>query len=91
MSHTKNEQALKPDGVEDEPKSSGLKSYMRIFSYADKTSWILNSVAFAAAIAAGSTIPLMNLLFGKFVTTFNNFAIGVGSPGYLRREVSKYS
>ncbi|RHZ55587.1 hypothetical protein CDV55_103963 [Aspergillus turcosus] len=79
-------QELKPDG-----KPSGFKSYMRIFNYADRTSWILYSVAVVAAIAAGSALPLMDLIFGKFVTTFNNFALGEVGPHDYMREVSKYA
>ncbi|RYP43462.1 hypothetical protein DL770_011677 [Monosporascus sp. CRB-9-2] len=78
-------------GAEDRPKPSGFKSYRRIFNYADRTSWILYSVAFAAAITAGSALPLMDLVFGKFVTTFNNFAIGAVSPDDYMSEVSRYS
>ncbi|RYP32537.1 hypothetical protein DL767_005149 [Monosporascus sp. MG133] len=78
-------------GAEDRPKPSGFKSYMRIFNYADRTSWTLYSVAFSAAIVAGSALPLMDLVFGKFVTTFNNFAIGAVSPGDYMSEVSRYS
>lgn len=71
--------------------ASSFKSYRRIFAYADQESWVLYSVAFAAAVAAGSALPLMNLVFGKFVTAFNNFALGKLSPEDYRREVSRYS
>ncbi|PKX96023.1 ABC transporter ATP-binding protein [Aspergillus novofumigatus IBT 16806] len=64
---------------------------MRIFSYADRTSWILYSAAIAAAVAAGTALPLMDLIFGKFVTTFNNFALGAVGPDDYMREVSKYA
>ncbi|KAF7553108.1 hypothetical protein G7Z17_g3861 [Cylindrodendrum hubeiense] len=77
--------------AEDGPNPSGFKSYMRIFKFADRTSWILYSVAFAAAIAAGAALPLMDLVFGKFVMTFNNFAIGAVSPDDYMTEVSRYS
>ncbi len=91
MSDMEKNQELKLEGTKDEPKPSGFKSYMRIFDYADRTSWILYSVAFAAAIAAGTALPLMDLVFGKFVTTFNNFAIGVIGPDDYMRDVSKYA
>ena len=80
-----------PAGTEVEPNPSGFKSYMRILRYADRTSCILYSVALAAAIVAGAALPLMDLVFGKFVTTFNNFAMGVVGPDDYMREVSKYS
>jgi ATP-binding cassette subfamily B (MDR/TAP) protein 1 len=91
MSDMEKNKELKTDGPEDAPKPSGFKSYMRIFSYGDRTSWILYSVAIVAAIAAGSALPLMDLIFGKFVTTFNNFALGALGPDDYMREVSKYA
>jgi ATP-binding cassette subfamily B (MDR/TAP) protein 1 len=33
--------------------------YQRIFKYADRTSWTLNVIAFIAAVAAGTLLPLM--------------------------------
>ncbi|KAH1862680.1 hypothetical protein KXW42_006259 [Aspergillus fumigatus] len=84
-------QELRPDEVEEAPKPSGFRSYMRIFNYADRTSRILYAIAMVAAIAAGSALPLMDLVFGKFVTTFNKFALGTVGPDDYMREVSKYA
>jgi ATP-binding cassette subfamily B (MDR/TAP) protein 1 len=71
-----------------------LKSLMRqkrVFKYADRKSWALNIVAFISAIAAGVLLPLMNLVFGKFVTTATGFATGVTTPAQYRSEVNKYT
>ncbi|KAF2676906.1 P-loop containing nucleoside triphosphate hydrolase protein [Lentithecium fluviatile CBS 122367] len=78
---------------ETKPKEAkgGMGSYLRIFKYADRMSWILNIIAFVAAIASGTLLPLMNLLFGKFVTTFTRFATGDFSPAQYRSEVNKYT
>jgi ATP-binding cassette subfamily B (MDR/TAP) protein 1 len=62
-----------------------------VFSYADQRSWILNIVAFFAAIGAGAVLPLMDLIFGKFVTTFVRFSTGVLTPAQYRSEVNKYT
>lgn len=70
---------------------SGFKSYVRIFSYADRSSWILFSASCAAAIASGAALPLMDFVFGKFVTTFNNFAIGLVTKDEYMAQVSEYS
>ncbi len=51
----------------------------------------MNAVALACMIASGTLLPLMDLIFGKFVTVFNNFAIGAVSPGAFRDEVNKYT
>ncbi|KAF3048321.1 hypothetical protein E8E12_011686 [Didymella heteroderae] len=70
---------------------SGMGPYLRVFRYADKTSWLLNGVAFIAAIAAGTLLPLMDLVFGKFVTAFNGFAVGTIGPAEYRSQVNKYT
>jgi len=49
----------------------------------------MNGVAAAAAVASGTMLPLMDIVFGKFVTVFNDFTIGVLSPEDYRKEVNK--
>ena len=78
------------DAAPEEAKG-GMSGYWRVFRYADRTAWILNIVAFVAAIAAGTLLPLMDLVFGKFVTAFNGFAIGAISPAEYRSQVNKYT
>jgi ATP-binding cassette subfamily B (MDR/TAP) protein 1 len=62
-----------------------------VFRYADGTSWTLNIVAFVAAIAAGTLLPLMDLIFGKFVTSFVGFGTGAITSSQYRSEVNKYT
>ncbi|KAF2635489.1 P-loop containing nucleoside triphosphate hydrolase protein [Massarina eburnea CBS 473.64] len=71
--------------------SGGMASYLRVFTYADRTSWTLNVIAFIAAIASGAILPLMDLIFGKFVTTFTRFATGAITPVQYRSEINKYT
>ncbi|KAH7371427.1 P-loop containing nucleoside triphosphate hydrolase protein [Pyrenochaeta sp. MPI-SDFR-AT-0127] len=80
----------KGDAASNEAKG-GMGGYIRAFKYADRKSWTLNIVAFIAAIAAGTLLPLMDLIFGKFVTTFTGFATGVTTPAQYRSEVNKYT
>jgi hypothetical protein len=61
----------------------------RVFKYADRNGWLLMIVAFVAAVAAGTLLPLMDLIFGKFVTTFTGFATGTITPAQYRSEVNK--
>jgi ATP-binding cassette subfamily B (MDR/TAP) protein 1 len=51
----------------------------------------MNGIAFACMIASGTLLPLMDLLFGKFVTVFNRFAIGLLSPEEYRKQVDYYT
>jgi ATP-binding cassette subfamily B (MDR/TAP) protein 1 len=62
-----------------------------VFTYNDKLGWSLNIVAVLCSIASGTTLPLMDIVFGKFVDVFNDFAVGDLSPAGYRREVSKYT
>jgi ATP-binding cassette subfamily B (MDR/TAP) protein 1 len=50
----------------------------------------MNTIAFICMIAAGTALPLMDLIFGKFVNVFTDFATGKLSPGGYRDEVAKY-
>ncbi|KAF1988995.1 multidrug resistance protein 1 [Aulographum hederae CBS 113979] len=69
----------------------GLKSYFRVFHYADRISWTLNVIAFLAAIGAGTLLPLMDLFFGKFVTSFTNFGSASISPEQFRSRFNEYT
>ncbi|KAF2472791.1 multidrug resistance protein 1 [Lindgomyces ingoldianus] len=82
---------VQDDDVKPKEAQGGMKSYRRVFAYADGISWTLNIIAFVAAIAAGTLLPLMDLIFGKFVTTFTRFALGIISPAKYRSEVNKYT
>ncbi|KAH7112747.1 hypothetical protein B0J13DRAFT_657575 [Dactylonectria estremocensis] len=74
----------------DEKKDSGFKYYLRVFTYNDLRGWILNVVAFVAMIAAGTLLPIMDIIFGKFINAFNDFVNGKLSPAGYRSEVGKY-
>jgi ATP-binding cassette subfamily B (MDR/TAP) protein 1 len=41
-------------------------------------------------VAAGTILPLMDLVFGKFINVFTDFSTGKLSPAGYRSEVSKY-
>ncbi|CAI6230575.1 unnamed protein product [Periconia digitata] len=87
------EAIVQSDGNEkSEPQDGGgLGNYIRVFRYADATSWTLNVIAFVAAIASGAILPLMNLVFGRFVTIFTQFAVGDVTPAQYRSEINKYT
>ncbi|GMG04861.1 unnamed protein product [Aspergillus oryzae] len=48
--------------------AGGLRSYIKIFSYADTVGWVLNVLALIGAIGAGSALPLMDSLRIAFLT-----------------------
>lgn len=50
---------------------------------------MLNAIALVAAIGAGVPLPLMDLLFGAFVTTFVEFSQGTRSASNFMNEVER--
>ncbi|KAK5208744.1 hypothetical protein LTR41_005973 [Exophiala xenobiotica] len=78
-----------PPSGEKEPEGS-IKDYLRIFRYADKYDWILNSVAISCAIASGAALPLMTLIFGSFTNKFNGYSTGNGSPEAFKNQVDSF-
>ncbi|KID98618.1 ATP-binding cassette multidrug transport protein ATRC, partial [Metarhizium majus ARSEF 297] len=62
--------------------------YMRIFTYAGRTEYIILGVAAFAAIASGAAIALQNLVFGRFVTVLTDFTSGKSTGADMRRDSS---
>ncbi|KEF60057.1 uncharacterized protein A1O9_04907 [Exophiala aquamarina CBS 119918] len=71
-------------------KEGSIKDYIRVFHYCDKYDWILNGIAFSCAIASGSSLPLMTLIFGSFTNKFNEFGSGGSSPAEFRDDVDSF-
>ncbi|PHH90831.1 hypothetical protein CDD83_2543 [Cordyceps sp. RAO-2017] len=78
-------------GDEGGEQGSSFKYLLRVFAYNDAKGWLMNAVALVCIIASGTALPLMDLVFGKFVNTFNDFATGKLSPAGYRAEVSRSS
>ena len=41
-------------------------------------------------ICAGTLLPIMDIVFGKFINVFNDFVSGELSPAGYRKEIAKY-
>ncbi|KAG8413823.1 hypothetical protein J3458_012314 [Metarhizium acridum] len=87
------EEADQPDVKLDKQAtgSSSFTSFLRVFTYNDKLGWLLNVIACLGMIGAGVVLPLMDVVFGKFVNTFNNFVTGKLSPDGYMDEVSHFT
>ncbi|KAH6894643.1 P-loop containing nucleoside triphosphate hydrolase protein [Thelonectria olida] len=72
----------------DEPSGNG---FFRVFTYNDTVGWISTSIALVCIVASGVLLPLMNLVFGKFVTVFNGFNTGEKTPHEFRKDVNHYT
>ncbi|KAG6036745.1 hypothetical protein E4U41_005495 [Claviceps citrina] len=72
-------------------RASGVISFLRVFGYNDNLGWILNMVACLAMIGAGAALPLMDVIFGGFVTVFNDFVGGKLSPDDFMAKVGHFT
>lgn len=92
LSETEKETSPPSSQPQEEKKQAegSFKDYLRIFSYADKYDWCLNTLALVASIGAGTALPLTTLIFGQFVTKFNAFGSGQSSPDVFRSDVSHF-
>ena len=54
-------------------REAGAADYFRVFTYATKRDFALMATAALASIGAGTTMPLMNVVFGRLVGDFNNY------------------
>ena len=59
--------------------------------YNDKIGWITNAIALICMITAGVLFPLMNLLFGKLVTVFNDLITGPKTADSFRSVINHYT
>ncbi|KAK7419742.1 hypothetical protein QQX98_003114 [Neonectria punicea] len=71
-------------------ESSG-NGFFRVFTYNDTIGWISTSIALVCMVASGVLLPLMNLVFGKFVTVFNDFNTGAKTPEEFRKDINHYT
>ncbi|PSK56469.1 Leptomycin B resistance protein pmd1 [Elsinoe australis] len=67
----------------------GLGAYFRIFRYADRLDCVLYAIAFIGAIIVGAALPLMTLIFGSSTSTFNDYAVGRGSPQQFQENTDR--
>ncbi|OTA87182.1 hypothetical protein M434DRAFT_81536 [Hypoxylon sp. CO27-5] len=79
------------DNKTEGPGSASFKSYLRIFTYADPLSWTLNVIALMATIGTGASMPLLDFILGKTVTTFNDFQTDSVDPAKFRSDVAKWA
>ncbi|GKT49827.1 ABC transporter BEA3 [Colletotrichum spaethianum] len=54
-------------------REPGFKDYVRVFSYATKWDIVIYFFASIASIGAGTTLPLMNIVFGSLAGQFTDY------------------
>ncbi|KAI1909044.1 multidrug-resistance transporter mdr5 [Ophidiomyces ophidiicola] len=76
-------------GKEDDESSGGFGAFLKLWTWCTPIDIVLRTCGFLAAIGSGTTLPLMTIVFGKFVDEFNDYGKGTVSPEQLRRSISK--
>ncbi|KAH6690446.1 multidrug resistance protein [Plectosphaerella plurivora] len=61
-------------------REPNFKDYIRVFTYATKWDLVVYVLASIASIGAGTTMPLMNVVFGQLVGEFTDFFSGPTTP-----------
>ncbi|TWU71353.1 hypothetical protein ED733_002989 [Metarhizium rileyi] len=79
------------ENIEKTDRRSSFKSFLRVFTYNDRLGWCLNAIASLGMIGSGVALPLMDIVFGQFINTFNDFATGKLSPNGYMDEISRYT
>ncbi|KAK4162105.1 putative ABC multidrug transporter [Cladorrhinum sp. PSN259] len=54
-------------------REAQFSDYLRVFTYGNKWDYLMMAVAAIASIGAGTTMPLMNIVFGRLVADFNDY------------------
>ncbi|EAQ93388.1 hypothetical protein CHGG_01623 [Chaetomium globosum CBS 148.51] len=66
--------------------------YFRVFTYAKKWDFVLMAAAALASIGAGTTLPLMNVVFGRLVGDFNSyFSPNAQEADEFSRQINRMS
>lgn len=68
-------------------REPNFKDYIRVFTYGTKMDMVVYVVASLASIGAGTTLPLMNVIFGQLVGQFTGYFAPV--PTTTRAEFER--
>jgi ATP-binding cassette, subfamily B (MDR/TAP), member 1 len=77
------------EACDEKPTLSPGKAYFKLWTYASPLDMFLRLFGTAAILAAGTTLPLMTIIFGSFVNEFNGWGTGSTSPEAFRAAVNK--
>ncbi|KJK88325.1 Multidrug resistance protein [Metarhizium anisopliae BRIP 53284] len=77
-----------PDESNPRPeRTATFNDYLRVFKYASKWDFLAYAAGVLASIGAGIPLPLMNVVFGKFVGNFSSFSnFNAGGAGITKAE-----
>ena len=81
------------DAVKARPEREATAAdYFRVFTYATKWDFVLMATAAIASIGAGTTMPLMNIVFGRQVGNFNTFGTpSAQTPEEFSAQINRMS
>ena len=56
-------------------KKVPISNYWRVLSFGDRNDHLVLLLALGSALGSGVALPLMNIVFGRLVSSFNNYFI----------------
>ncbi|KAF5019025.1 hypothetical protein F66182_8975 [Fusarium sp. NRRL 66182] len=72
VQHT-NEEKTKAEAKIRPERTANFNDYLRVFTYAKKWDFLAYVLGILSCIGAGTTLPLMNVVFGQFVGEFADY------------------
>ncbi|OAQ98990.1 hypothetical protein LLEC1_05487 [Akanthomyces lecanii] len=66
-------------------REANFNDFLRVFKYASKWDFVAYALGSLASVGAGITLPLLNIVFGRFTSQFTSFA----GSGTLSSEAFK--
>ncbi|KAJ3480950.1 hypothetical protein NLG97_g7941 [Lecanicillium saksenae] len=89
-----NEEAIKIEQPKEArpQREATFNDYLRVFKYASKWDFVAYALGALASIGAGITLPLLNVVFGRFTSQFTSFAgSGTLTPDSFRSTLHRLS
>ncbi|KFA79457.1 hypothetical protein S40288_07585 [Stachybotrys chartarum IBT 40288] len=77
MENSEDKDALNHDEKAEQKANGG---FMRVFTYGRPVDYMLESIAFLAAISSGVALALINLVIGNFINVLSDAGLGEGIP-----------
>ncbi|KAH6840670.1 P-loop containing nucleoside triphosphate hydrolase protein [Chaetomium sp. MPI-CAGE-AT-0009] len=72
-----------PNIASKQSEPSAFRDFFKVFSYGTPWLYLLQSVAIIAAIAAGVSVAMVNVVMGKFVRLLGDITVSGSSDGFM--------
>jgi ATP-binding cassette subfamily B (MDR/TAP) protein 1 len=87
--HTDQSRPSEKGHDDEKPSLSPSKAYFRLWTYANYADISLRLAGTVAFLATGTAMPIMTIIFGRFVNDFNDWGSGGSTPEILKQTIGK--